>query len=140
MCHSLCLSRSWTGLWETRIAGFAKSTDLGATISRPSRPLSKAVAVFLDRGSTSPIAHGCRLANCRKSFRHSRTSVACTSGTSPVCLVHLVDLGYLVSLVQPNRRDRPDEPERRDRTDRTDQMNKIAGGLFQHPDGTCDRC
>ena len=32
-----------------------------------------------------------------------------TSGTSPVCLVFLVDLVYLVGLVQPNKRDRPNK-------------------------------
>ena len=44
-----------------------------------------------------------------KSFRHSRTSMACTSGTSQVCLVHLV------GLIQPNKPDRPNRPNEQDR-------------------------
>jgi hypothetical protein len=44
--------------------------------------------------------------------------MACTSGTSPVCLVHLVSLVHLVDLVQPNNRDRPDRPNRPDEQDR----------------------
>ena len=41
--------------------------------------------------------------------------MASTSGTNPVCLVHLVslvDLVYLVSPVQPNERDTPNEQDR----------------------------
>jgi hypothetical protein len=41
-----------------------------------------------------------------------------TSGTSSVCLVHLVSLVHLVypvSLVQPNKRDKPNRPNEQDR-------------------------
>ena len=44
--------------------------------------------------------------------------MACTSGTSPVCLDDLVSLVYLVhlvslvGLVQPHNRDRPNRPDR----------------------------
>ena len=40
-----------------------------------------------------------------------RASLICTSGTSPVDLVHLVCLVHLVDLVQPNTRDRPKKPD-----------------------------
>lgn len=55
----------------------------------------------------------------RKPIQQSRSSMACTSGPSPVCL------GVCLAL--------PDETDRIDQTDPTDQTNKIAGGLFQHP-------
>jgi hypothetical protein len=70
------------------------------------------------------------LAAAEKSFRHSRTSMACTSGTSPVCLVYLVSLVslvhlvYPVSLVQPNKQDKPNKPIKRDRPDRPDRPNE----------------
>ena len=47
--------------------------------------------------------------------------MACTSGTSPVYLVHLVYLVYLVclvhrvGLVQPNKQDKPNKPIKQDR-------------------------
>ena len=34
-----------------------------------------------------------------------------TSGTSPVCLVHLVSLVDLAYLVQPNKRDEPEKSD-----------------------------
>ena len=53
------------------------------------------------------------LTTAEKLFRHNRASMAHTSGASPVCLVHLVDLVCfvylvdLVHLVQPNKQDKP---------------------------------
>ena len=47
-----------------------------------------------------------------------------TSGTSPVCLVHLVSLVYLAGLVQPNKQDKPNK---RDRRDRPNEQNGRAG-------------
>ena len=58
--------------------------------------------------------------------------MACTSGTSPVCLVHLVSLVYLVGLVypvhfvQPNTRDRPNRPDKRDRPNRPNEQDRLA--------------
>jgi hypothetical protein len=56
------------------------------------------------------------LTTAEKLFRHNKTSMGHTSGTSPVCLVdlvcfvYLVDLVHLVSFVQPNKRDKPKKP------------------------------
>jgi hypothetical protein len=53
-----------------------------------------------------------------------------TSGTSPVCPVHLVCFVYLVhlvypvSLVQPNKQDKPNKPIKRDRPDRLHRPNE----------------
>jgi hypothetical protein len=56
--------------------------------------------------------------------RYARTSLVCTSGTNPVCLVDLV---YLVGLVQPNNRDRPNRRDRPDRPDRPNRPNEQVG-------------
>jgi len=55
--------------------------------------------------------------------------MACMSGTSPVCLVHLVSLVSLVdpvSLVQPNKQDKPNKPIKRDRPDRPNEQDRLA--------------
>jgi hypothetical protein len=44
-----------------------------------------------------------------KLWWHARTSMVRTSGTSPVCLVHLDNL------IQPNKPDRPNRPHDQDR-------------------------
>jgi hypothetical protein len=62
-------------------------------------------------------------------FRRSRTSMACTYGISPVCLVHLVSLVHLVypvSLVQPNKQDKPNK---RDRPNRPNEQDRTSGAL-----------
>jgi hypothetical protein len=64
---------------------------------------------------------------------YARTSLARTSGTNPVCLVHLVCFVYLVhlvypvSLVQPNKQDKPNKPIKRDRPDRPNRPNEQVG-------------
>ena len=85
------------------------------------------------------------LADCGKLFLQSRTSMACSSGTSLVYLVHLVCLVHLVSLVslvypfslvQPNKRDKPDEPNKPTRqTEQTEQTKwtRQTGLLCEHP-------
>ena len=55
--------------------------------------------------------------------------MACTAGTSLVCLVDLVSLVHLVdpvSLMQPNKQDKPNKLITRDRPNRLDEQDRLA--------------